>query len=147
MKKRIYTVSTILWMIVIFVFSAKTSQESGEQSQGLSEMILRFFINNPSENVINTFETIIRKIGHLSEYAILGILAYNTLSAYNVKTKKLMILISFCFLYAVSDEIHQIFVPGRAGRWYDVLIDTIGAYLGYIICILFSKIKLKLGKA
>ena len=72
-----------------------------------------------------------------------AILFYNADITFGIKSKKIIIVLCVCFLYAISDEIHQIFVPGRAGRWYDVLIDTTGAYLGYIMCILFKKIKLR----
>ena len=54
-------------------------------------------------------------------------------------TKTAAIALSVGFLYAVSDEVHQIFVPGRAGQLRDVLIDTTGVLLGIFLCSLFFK--------
>ena len=51
-----------------------------------------------------------------------------------------LLTLAICFLYAVSDEVHQVFVPGRAGRISDVMIDTSGAVLG--ILLVFSVIQL-----
>ena len=45
-------------------------------------------------------------------------------------------MIVFCFLYACSDEIHQLFVPGRSGMFTDVLIDTGGAVTGMLVSML-----------
>lgn len=49
------------------------------------------------------------------------------------------------FLYACTDELHQIFVPGRSAQFRDILIDTLGASIGtiitYLIIKLFNKIK------
>jgi VanZ family protein len=57
-----------------------------------------------------------------------------------VKVKKSFIItFIFCFLYAVSDEVHQIFVPGRAFAIRDIIIDTSGAALGLGIIALFKK--------
>ncbi len=53
--------------------------------------------------------------------------------------KAFFITISICFLYALSDEIHQFFVPGRACRILDVLIDTLGSSFFILIYFLYSK--------
>jgi len=46
---------------------------------------------------------------------------------------------TYCFLYACSDEIHQLFVPGRSGKFTDVLIDSAGALLAVLLCFLVKK--------
>ncbi len=74
--------------------------------------------------------TLIRKMAHFFCYLILGILGMWTLSAYNAEGKRWLIALLFCMLYAVSDEVHQLFVPGRAGKIVDVLIDTAGSATG-----------------
>ncbi len=66
----------------------------------------------------------IKKIFHLVEYAILSILAYRSFNKNRVKT------LIFVLVYAISDEIHQSFVPGREPRIRDVIIDLTGGYLG-----------------
>ena len=133
MKKRIiYTALTLLWMLLIFLMSAQTAEVSGTESSAISEKILSFLIENPSQNLIDTVETIIRKLCHFFEYALLCALLYRTLFCYEITGKMLALSILIAVLYAISDEIHQFFVPGRACRFYDVLIDTLGALLGYV---------------
>jgi VanZ family protein len=78
---------------------------------------------------------IIRKTAHFSEYAILFLHFYR---AFKNTTKfyfKKIIWLSFCLtvLYALSDELHQTFVSGRSGRFFDIGIDTLGALFGLII--------------
>jgi VanZ family protein len=74
---------------------------------------------------LGTWDLILRKIAHLTEYAILGALLVRALSR-----PGLAILLGG--LYAVSDEVHQHFVRGRHAAWYDVLIDTIGVTVGVV---------------
>jgi len=49
----------------------------------------------------------------------------------------------FCVLYAISDETHQIFVPGRSAQISDVLIDSVGAIVGILMYLVLARIKLK----
>ena len=43
-------------------------------------------------------------------------------------------------IYAITDEIHQLFIPGRAGRIVDVYIDSLGALIGMCCMLLLVKI-------
>ena len=134
MKKRIvYTILTLLWMLVIFLMSAQTADVSGKESSAVTEKIVGLFVENPSAQTIDTIETIVRKICHFLEYALMCFLCYHTFRSYGVKGKKIAFCILVTVAYAVTDEIHQYFVPGRACRAFDVLIDTIGALCGYLI--------------
>ena len=74
---------------------------------------------------------------------ILFLLAYNVTSNYTKDKKVKVYLILFVFLYACSDEFHQYFIPGRSMAFKDVLIDTSGGILGYIIITLFEKLKIR----
>ncbi|MBO5743146.1 MAG: VanZ family protein [Clostridia bacterium] len=68
----------------------------------------------------------------------------NIYTEHDMNNKKaFFITILICFVYAVSDEIHQFFVPGRACRILDVLIDTLGSSFFILVCFLYSKIKIK----
>lgn len=71
---------------------------------------------------------------HLMEYALLAILVYFAFP----KVKTVIIL---SYLYALSDEIHQTFVPGRSGLFRDTLIDLIGIYLGVLFLKYLKKTK------
>lgn len=89
-------------------------------------------------NKVEPYQTAIRKVAHITEYAILGIFSYVAFLLH--KKKKIVLSVtSLCAIYAVTDEIHQLFVKGRACRWYDVLIDTCGALLGIMIIIYIIK--------
>ena len=94
---------------------------------------------------VNVFNHMVRKYAHFFAYMILGILSVNALYLNGIKDRK-AILYSFIisFLYAVSDEIHQIFVPGRAGQVMDVVIDSLGGIIG--IAIYASVYSLTIGK-
>ncbi|MCR5748151.1 MAG: VanZ family protein, partial [Lachnospiraceae bacterium] len=72
--------------------------------------------------------------------AILFILVYFAVKAFFDESKKAIIIsLAFCFLFACSDEIHQLFVPGRAFEFADIMIDTSGAVLAALICFVFEK--------
>jgi VanZ family protein len=93
----------VLWAAVIFAFSSIPSLSSG----------------------LGTWDLILRKIAHLSEYAILGALLLRAI-------QRPAVAILAGALYAVTDEVHQHFVRGRHAAWYDVLIDTVGVTIGVL---------------
>nr|WP_303652818.1 VanZ family protein [Paludisphaera mucosa] len=68
---------------------------------------------------------------HAAEFAILFLLAKATLDALRCQrsSRRIPIALAFCVLFAISDEYHQTFVPGRGGTWTDVAIDVSGATL------------------
>ena len=134
MKKRISILLLILWMLFIFIMSSFDSVESDNQSG---------FIVNIISNILNINNTdilsfIIRKIAHFAEYFILGLLTHNMINNFN---KKIYISIIICILYAVSDELHQVLIPGRSCQILDILIDSSGSILGIYLLYIYFKIK------
>lgn len=91
---------------------------------------------------------LIRKFAHASVYFILYILVLNLI--YQIKGEYkfayCMISIAVCFIYACTDEFHQLFVEGRSGLFSDVIIDTIGATISYIIVEIINRTRLKIQK-
>ena len=77
---------------------------------------------------------------------ILGILASCLILHYKNINKKYPLAFLICVIYAISDEIHQLFVPGRAGQVRDVLIDSAGSFLGIIIVMALEKLLIKFNK-
>lgn len=138
-KRILSWVLVIVWMIFIFYMSNQPANISNEQSNFVLNLIknLGIDINNI---YIDLAITIIRKGAHFSEYLILSLLYFNLLRFYINKNKALVLSIILCFLYASTDEFHQLFVEGRAGRFTDVLIDTSGAFTGSILVFLVNKI-------
>jgi VanZ family protein len=98
--------------------------------------VIFFFSTQQTANIIpeTVPHFIFFKSLHLLEYAFLAILLF-----YAFSRKKHTIIIAY--LYALSDEIHQTFIPGRSGRLRDTLIDLIGIFLGLIILKQLRKIK------
>jgi len=84
------------------------------------------------------FDFILRKISHVVEYLILTFFLYRAFKgSFNINTARLFIYpAGLSFLYAISDELHQLFVPGRNCSIQDALIDTVGILIFYIINIL-----------
>ena len=75
---------------------------------------------------LGTWDLVLRKLAHLSEYAVLGALLQRALAR-----PRLAILIGG--IYAATDEIHQHFVRGRHAAWYDWVIDTVGVTIGVVL--------------
>ena len=140
MKKKILLriillILILIWMYIVFGFSKHT----GETSSSLSSRIANFFTKD--ENIVRIIEPIIRKIAHLSEYALGGFLIYGFFLTFEITSKKQIIIsILLGIIYAITDEIHQLFVPGRSGQVKDVYIDSLGVILG--VCVLLFIVKI-----
>lgn len=126
----------IIWMSLIFWFSHQSATVSSGMSSGLLYQLLNILNNLFSDIPINLdiLHTLIRKTAHFTIYFILGILVYRMLDAEEKRYRHhALISILVCALYAVSDEIHQLFINGRSGELGDVLIDTVGSAIGCFI--------------
>lgn len=140
----------VLCMILIFCFSSDSAIESTKKSDGFivktTELILRRKLTTyEKEHYIEKFVFIVRKGAHFSIYLILGLLIMSYFKEiYLVNNKALFITVLICFLYACSDELHQLFVPGRSGEIRDVLIDTLGGATGGYLYYLIFKIRRRL---
>lgn len=139
----------LVWMCVIFAFSAQTKEESSAVSESLSYRMVsstgHFFHWNLDEEqlreIANAIEYFVRKAAHMSEFGILSILLFIWLGLWEMGlVRRGATAFVTTAVYAASDEFHQLFVPGRAGRVSDVLIDSTGALAGVIIFILFCKL-------
>lgn len=123
-------------MFLIFLMSSFDATESANQSNFIVNIITNIF---KIEN-IEVLSFIIRKLAHFTEYLILGFLTINMLDKNDI-SKKYLLSILICIIYATSDEIHQIFVPGRTCQIKDILIDSIGSITGIYLYKLISKRK------
>lgn len=144
MKKNAYILSfvpALVWMLLIFSFSAAPATDSSRISDGISYNIVRIaerfsFSDWEEEELEDRAEFLhvpIRKAAHFSEYALLAVLWAAPMGYFIESNRKRMLTaLLLCFAYAVSDEIHQLFVPGRDGNIKDVLIDTAGAGFGVL---------------
>ncbi len=86
---------------------------------------------------VYAYDFIIFKTLHMIEYAILYFLLFRAF--YSIKNKgfsftlKLIVPIFISFIYSISDEFHQLFVPTRSGQWRDTGIDLLGIVLMYTL--------------
>lgn len=121
---------TALVAIVIFKFSCDTAEESAEISENLLDIIIEFIGNLIGHEAF-------REFAHFCEFAALGFFMAGSFKFTWDKLKFYLPLIP-CALYAASDEIHQIFVPGRAFEVFDISIDSCGSLTGILVFILLS---------
>ena len=105
-RSRIFTVwlPVFVWAAVIFTFSSIPSLSTG----------------------LGTWDTILRKGAHLTEYAVLGGLLYRALG-------REPLALAVGIAYAATDELHQYFVPGRHASPVDVAIDAVGVAAGMLV--------------
>lgn len=136
MKKQLSIILVLIWMIIIFIMSSFNAEDSANQSN----FIVNIIANILNINNIELLNLIIRKLAHYIEYLILGILVINMFIKNNIP-KSYLISIIFCVIYAISDEIHQFIIPGRACQIKDILIDSIGSITGIYLYKLISKRK------
>lgn len=128
------------WMILIFYMSHQPAVISDQQS-GLVIKIINELGIELQGVAKETVVFIVRKIAHYSEYFILAILAYNLLRCYKDKRRSVILSIFIIFLYACTDEIHQLFVIGRNGCMRDVFIDTFGGSTYLVLVSIYNYVK------
>jgi VanZ family protein len=132
-----YWMPAIFWMALIFLGS--TDLLSAEHTSRFLVPFLRWLDPQISWAALNAIQTAIRKLGHVTEYAILAALLWRALRGGAAWRTKMSILFGIaligCAVFAVSDEFHQSFVSSRTASGNDVLIDISGALIGLAICI------------
>lgn len=135
LKRILSWTAVILWMALIFNLSSQVAEQSRQLSTGITEFIIQTIekINPNADFNINSFSHIVRKNAHFFAYLILGVLVLNALRRCGVSGyKSLALALGICILYAISDEVHQLFVPGRGGQVRDVILDSAGAAVGIV---------------
>ena len=146
-------ICVLIIMFCIYIFSSQGGTNSSQLSIKASKVICRVIFfryeNMTGEQrsfIVNELHYFIRKLAHFAIYMILGMFTYAALAPYKEELKKpALISLIICGVYAVSDEIHQYYIPGREMRVTDMLLDTFGSLIGIIIVsviiIVFSYIK------
>jgi VanZ family protein len=109
-----YWLPPILWMMLIFVMSAQPTLPELEEPW---------------------LDVLLKKTAHFLEYVLLAFLWWRALSGGSMRARWPLIVAGLVsILYAAGDECHQIFVPGRHGRLWDVGVDSAGVIfvLGFV---------------
>ena len=144
--RAVTTVLAVALMAGIFLFSHQ-GQESNTTSESFAFVIIDTvrpdYKTQSKSNQIdiwNTAQHIVRKTAHVLEYLALGFLLRLCLESWfggkdRPRKKKTLQWAAFAAgaLYAVSDEVHQYFVPGRSCEILDILMDSLGVFLGVLV--------------
>lgn len=142
-------IPALIWMALIFFLSAQPAVNSNNLSKGVTKIIIEIIgrilplqIEMSTVNdLVSQLNHFVRKFAHFFAYMILGILIAAAFVKNGIKGYKAFAFsLVICFIYAASDEIHQLFVPGRGCQLKDVMIDSTGAFVG----ISFHKILLNI---
>jgi VanZ family protein len=120
----------VLWIGLIF--SLSTASFSSAQTEPFITSLYSHVMPWFGALRIETADLLIRKLAHLSEYFIFGIMVSYVLRKRSGLTtvNQISLAIPFGIVYAISDEWHQSFVPSRTASTMDVLLDTLGFICG-----------------
>lgn len=150
-------VRVLLWCFLaltaaaIFVFSSQEGELSGE----VSDAIVRFIVSTVEEGspegaaalqpgVYSFVCKLVRKAAHFTEFAALGFFLRMLAGVYELRRATRRCWLAGT-LYACSDEVHQLFVAGRAGMWQDVLLDSGGVLAGitfaYAVLVVIGRLR------
>lgn len=135
----ILTILTAAAVAAIFWNSSRSAVQSTEQSSPLTGWLNRFFLSLPIPFTIT--ETLVRKLAHFSEYAVLGALLTATVYLYAQKRgRALLYALPTGALIAVCDELIQLFPAGRSCEVRDMVIDLCGILVAALIVTLIISI-------
>lgn len=147
-RQKVFFILTLVWMVVIFLFSGRTGEESTEDSyligMSVGRMVVPAFNDLSDEEQLAFAERVdypIRKTAHAMEYAVLGVFIAGWVYDETFKrAKSTLYAWLIVTVYAATDELHQLFVVGRSGQITDILLDSVGAFFGVLImvCILYG---------
>ena len=134
MQKRIlWWFLVIAWCAFIYYMSDRSALDSAEQSSRVVAALNAILSAFLGEGRVAASSLAIRKAAHFSEYLILGGLLFQALRTSRRTSPGIWPVFALGTFYAVTDEIHQLFVSGRAMRWYDVAIDAAGVLVSVLL--------------
>ena len=120
------------WATVISVLSSDSF--SGAHTATFLKPVFDLLLPGAAPTTIEAAHALVRKLAHVTEYAILAVLVFRALErAERAAVASALGALAFCALYASLDELHQSFVPSRGASSLDVALDTLGAALGLAV--------------
>jgi len=135
-----YWLPVCLWMLVIYWMS--TGAFSSDNTSRIIEPLLYFLFPDISKESVSAAHVFIRKMGHVTEYFVLGLLlfrAFRGTSQHQWNIRWAILAASAAAFYALTDEYHQSFVSTRTASLSDVGIDSAGAVLSQLIVALYCR--------
>ena len=151
MAKIVYGAVTLGWMLIMALFSSQP-YERQDIRPWLERALSRTGLERIADGIAFRYghtvvsvrelglggfaEFMVRKLAHLTEYAVLGCLLLFLLSAMFRRGRWLVpAVVALIFVFATMDEFHQSFVQGRTALPEDVLLDTLGACIGVLLAL------------
>ena len=151
-QSALFAILSLVVMIVIFIFSSQKGWVSSDLSNSFYETLSKMLSFMPA-GFLAFLQEYIRKMAHIFLYLLLG--AFTSLCSIGLyKYRTLMGLINDCtglraffhyfagwavaVIYAVTDEIHQTFIPGRTCQMSDMALDAASALIATLFVALFS---------
>ena len=131
MSKKQKAISAVSWLLVgacmavIFSLSHQPAAQSSELSMAVMGFVGRIF----TAFVEFVGHDVFRSIAHALEYCGLGLLLFNAIYQ-TTRKPKIMIPFLIGIFYSVTDEVHQIFIEGRAFQLTDIAVDALGSAVG-----------------
>jgi len=145
--RKIFILLALAVMVIIFCFSSENSSQSSLTSGGITKYLVSIFVPDlewhtwaEQKEIMKTATHIVRKCAHFSIYALLGFFIGLSMGKGKFLSLNSVISLDLCFLYACSDEMHQLFISGRSGEFTDIIIDTCGSCTGIIISVLIYRL-------
>jgi VanZ family protein len=133
-----------------FIFWMSTETFSSENTSLIIGPVLHFLMPSITMKEMDMIHEVIRKLGHVTEYFILGILlfpAFRSSSKELLRWRWVVYSVLVIMLYAASDEFHQSFIARRTASLRDVGIDTLGGILAQGVSILYQLIRREKGNS
>jgi len=145
-KKIVLITLLIILMTTIFFFSSENGNKSNSTSDKVTIKVIdtitsvtkKEISSEKKQQLVLDYRLIIRKSAHFTLYFLLGVVAYLTLSSFSIN-KTIIFSLMLCFIYACTDEFHQLFSLNRTASFLDVLIDTTGSLCGILIAYFINK--------
>ena len=137
----------VLWMIGIFILSSMDSELSNTKSKDTINTVVESTVvvtnkdisKNSINSIVNVLNKPLRKCMHSFVFFVLVILLLNAFYSINIiNYKGYLFSILISFIYACTDEFHQLYVVGRTGQLIDIGIDMIGVLFGVLVFYIYG---------
>jgi VanZ family protein len=122
-----YWLPPILWAALISLFS--TDRFTSEQTSAILLPLLRWLFPQATQATLESLHALTRKLGHWAEFFVLSLLIYRAIRQERIppwQWRWAFWTLSLVLVYAVADEFHQVFVPGRTASVRDSFLDFVG---------------------
>ena len=139
LKLTLSWLAVLLLMLAIFLFSAQPASISNSNSKTIVTRIVETTVNLTKTGItepekrqlVDRINNVAREYMHGVVFLVLGLLVQNAVTQSGAKgMKTIAIALAICVVYGITDEIHQLFVPGRAFQISDLAMDAAGSMIG-----------------